>query len=98
MLVIDSLFISIMFCVSKCRANKSSLEDEEGKMLQKHMNEEITSFSLDVYKEAAYFYMFLFMTALFFVGMPVLLPLFWLNTFLRYSFNRSLLQSNSTKI
>ena len=97
-LVIDSIFISILFCVNKCRADKSSLEDDEGKILQKHMNQEITSYSLDVYKEAAHFYMFLFMTSLFFVGIPILLPLFWLNTFLRYSFNRSLLQKNSSKI
>lgn len=43
-------------------------------------------------------YLIIFMTAFFWVGIPVLVPLGFINIFSRYVVNRILLQSNSTKI
>lgn len=62
------------------------------------MNQKITNYKLNVYKEAATMYLIIFMTAFFWVGIPVLVPLGFINIFSRYTVNRILLQGNSTKI
>jgi hypothetical protein len=97
-LIINTLMVWLFFIIDKYLSSKTSLERDEGKMLQKRMNQEITSFKLDVYKEAASFYLVIVMVSLFHSGIPVLLPLGFLNVFSRYIVNRSLLQNNSTRI
>lgn len=62
------------------------------------MNEEITSYKLDVYKESANFYLVLVMCSMFSAGIPALIPLGFINLFTRYVTNRSLLQNNSTRV
>lgn len=62
------------------------------------MNEEITSYRLDIFQEAANFYLVIILCALFGAGIPVLLPLGFLNLLSRYVANRSLLQYSSTRI
>jgi hypothetical protein len=62
------------------------------------MNSKITDYKLDIYKEAANFYMILVMCCLFSSGMPILIFLACLNLASRYITNRSLLQANSSKI
>jgi hypothetical protein len=62
------------------------------------MNEKMTSYKLNVYKEAASMYLIVFMTAFFSAGIPALIPLGFINIFSRYTVNRILLQGNSTKI
>jgi hypothetical protein len=62
------------------------------------MNEEITSYKLNVYKEASNFYLIIIMCCLFMAGIPVLLPLGLINIASRYIVNRSLLQNNSSRI
>lgn len=62
------------------------------------MNEDITSFKLDVYKETAYTYLVIVLCAMFFPGIPILLPIGFLNMWSRYIYNRSLLQNNSSRI
>lgn len=62
------------------------------------MNESITSYKLDVYKESANFYLIIIMTSMFYTGIPALLPLGFFNIFSRYIVNRSLLQNNSSRI
>ncbi len=62
------------------------------------MNEKITSYKLDVYKESANVYLIIVMSSLFSAGVPILIPLAFLNHFSRYVTNRSLLQNNSSRI
>jgi hypothetical protein len=49
-IIFDLLMIWIMFIVSKFRASFINLSNKENKILQKHMNEEITSFQFSPYK------------------------------------------------
>lgn len=97
-IIVNTAVIWVFFLLDKCTASKASLEDDEGRILQKHMNEEITSYKLDVYKEAANFYMIMVMCTLFAAGVPALIPLGFINSFSRYVTNRSLLQNNSSRI
>lgn len=62
------------------------------------MNREIVSYKLDIYKEAANLYLILVMILVFFVGVPILLPIGFVNILSRYITNRSLLQKNSVRI
>ena len=47
--IFDTLFTWGFFIFYKCISNKKSLENEEGQMLQKHMNNKITSWKLNAY-------------------------------------------------
>jgi hypothetical protein len=97
-IIVNTAVTWVFFLLDKCTSSKSSLEDDEGKILQKNMNEQITSYKLDVYKEAANCYLILVMCSLFCAGVPVLIPLGFVNIFSRYVTNRSLLQNNSSRI
>jgi hypothetical protein len=79
-------------------ASYEGLKDDQGKILQKHMNQKITSYKLNVYKEVSYMYMVVFMCALFWTGVPALVPLGFLSIFSRYVVSRILLQGSSSKI
>lgn len=62
------------------------------------MNKEITSFQFSPYKEYSAFLMIIFMALFLNSGIPVLLPLAWLNLVSRYIINRSLIQYSSTRV
>lgn len=62
------------------------------------MNKDITSYSLSVYKEYSNFILIVFLALFLYYGIPVLIPLAWINVLSRYITNRSLLQSNSRRI
>jgi hypothetical protein len=97
-MIINSVIVWLIFLKNKYAASKRSLEDEEGKILQKHMNEEITEFKVDIFDEASNFYMTVIMCCMFCAGIPVLVPLCFVNLLSRYVTNRSLLQYNSSRI
>jgi hypothetical protein len=48
-IIIETVVTWVFYILGKCSSN-TSLEDDEGKVLQKSMNEKITSYKLDVYK------------------------------------------------
>ena len=58
----------------------------------------MTSYKLDVYKESANVYLIIVMAMIFGAGVPALIPLAFINLLSRYVTNRSLLQSNSSRI
>ena len=62
------------------------------------MNQKITSYKLNVYKETAYMYLVIVMCSLFWCGVPALVPLGFLSIFSRYVVTRILIQSNSSRI
>jgi hypothetical protein len=62
------------------------------------MNREIISYKLDIYKETANLYLVLIIVLVFFTGVPVFLPIGFVNILSRYIVNRSLLQKNSVRI
>jgi high-affinity Fe2+/Pb2+ permease len=62
------------------------------------MNEKITSYQFDVYKETANFYLVIIMCMLFCGGIPALIPLGWINLWSRYITSRSLIQNSSKRI
>ena len=62
------------------------------------MNEKMTSWKLNAYVEYSYFNLIMFMCIFFCCGIPVLLPLGFVNLWSKYITNRSLLQNNSSKI
>lgn len=97
-LIVNTVVVWLMFLKAKFAAGKKSLEEQEGKILQKHMNEEITAYRLDIFQEAANFYLVIILCAMFGAGIPVLLPLGFLNLVSRYVADRSLLQYSSTRI
>lgn len=98
-MIFNTLTLWVFFALDKCCfANKSHLENKEGKILQKRMNREITEYSLDVYRETADLYLNVIMILLFFAGVPALLPLGLLNILSRYITTRSLLQNNSVRV
>jgi hypothetical protein len=97
-IIFDVLTIWVMFIVAKYRASYIGLSDKENRILQKHMNEEITSFQFSPYKEYSAFIMILFMSIYLSPGIPVLIPLALLNLASRYITNRALIQQNSTRV
>lgn len=98
-LLLDVILVWVFFLLDKCCfANKSNLENKEGKILQKRMNREITEYSLDVFKETSDLFLVVITVILFSTGVPVLLPLGLINIFSRYVTTRSLLQNNSVRI
>jgi len=62
------------------------------------MNKKITSYKLNAFKEVSYNYMVIFMCALFWCGVPAIVPLGFVSIFSRYVVNRMLLQGSSCKI
>jgi len=62
------------------------------------MNEKITSWKLNAYVEYSYFNLILFICIFFSAGIPVLLPIGFVNLWSKYVTNRSLIQNNSSKI
>lgn len=97
-IIVNTGLVWLFLLIDKYSASKDSLQDDEGKILQKNMNKEITSFKLDVYKETAGLFLIIIMCSLFCVGIPILIPLGFLNIFSRYIANRTLLQNNSSRI
>jgi hypothetical protein len=97
-LIFDVFSVWIMYFITKCRTNFSNLENDEKKVLQKHMNKDITSYSISVYKEYSNFILIIFLALFLYYGIPVLIPLAWINVLSRYITNRSLLQSNSRRV
>lgn len=81
-----------------CCSSRDSLKDKESRILQKTMNKKMTDFKLEVDKEAASLYLIIIMTCIFWSGIPVLVPLAFLNIMSRYIINRSLLQNHSMRI
>lgn len=67
-------------------------------MLQKKMNLEIISWKLNIADEFAYFNLIIFMAIFYCCGIPVLIPLAFVNLFSKYITNRSLLQSLSSRV
>lgn len=43
-LIMNTIAVWLFYLKERCSARKESLQDDEGKILQKHMNAEITSF------------------------------------------------------
>lgn len=97
-IIIDAIFTWGFFIFYKCISNKEGLKSDEGSILQKSMNEKITSWKLNAYVEYSYFNLIVFMSLFYCCGIPVLLPLAFANLFSKYVTNRSLVQNNSSKI
>jgi hypothetical protein len=97
-LIVNTVVVWLFFLKDKCTTGRAGLQELEGKILQKSMNAEMTSYRLDVFQEAANFYMVMAMCGLFCAGVPVLVPLAYINLLSRYITNRSLLQANSARI
>ena len=82
----------------KISGDKEGLKDDEGTILQKTMNEKITSFKYNLYVEFAYFNLIIFMGVTLSAGIPVMIPLAWFALFSRYATSRIIIQTVSTKI
>ena len=98
-LIFNTIVVWLVYIFYRCCCiTKDGLQDDERKILQKSMNKKITDFKLDVYKEASNLYLILIMACLLHAGIPVVIPLAFLNILSRYITNRSLLQGHSSKI
>ena len=85
--IIDTLFTWAAFRISKLFAKRrESIKIEEGKIL---MNEKITAWKLNVYIENFYFNLNVCR------GIPLLLPLSFINLLSKYLSNRYLVQNYS---
>ena len=97
--IFDAAFTLIFFIIYKILSNcKVRLKNEEGMILQKKMNESITSWKLNAYVEYSYFNLIIFICTFYCVGIPILLPLGFANLWIKYITNRSLIQNNSSRI
>ena len=97
--IIDTLFTWIMFGISKLLAKRrDNIKSEEGKILQKSMNEKITAWKLNIYIENSYFNLIVFLCLFLCSGIPILLPLGFINLLSKYLSNRYLLQNHSSRI
>lgn len=97
-LVVDTVITWLFLIIDKCFASHDGLQDDEGKILQKHMNSNITSYKLNIYKEVSYMYLVVFMCALFWAGVPALVPMGFISIFSRYVVTRILIQNDSSRI
>lgn len=97
-LIMDTIFTWIFFVYNKIMGDKEGLKDDEGTILQKTMNEKITSFKYNIYVEFAYFNLITFMGTFLSGGLPVILPLAFLSLISRYITSRSMIQTMSSKI
>ena len=97
--IFDIAFTLVFFILYKIMSNcKVRLKNEEGMILQKKMNERITSWKLNAYVEYSYFNLIIFICTFYCVGIPILLPLGFANLWIKYITNRSLIQNNSSRI
>jgi hypothetical protein len=49
-LIFDTISVWVFYILGKCSGNQESIQDEQGKILQKNMNKVLTSYQLNVYK------------------------------------------------
>lgn len=94
----DIIFTWIFWVYYKISGDRDGLKEDEGTILQKTMNNKITSFRYNLYVEFAYFNLILFMGVFLSGGIPVLIPLAFLSLFSRYITSRSVIQTLSSKI
>ena len=99
-LIVDLLMVWIKFIWDLCFTSCSykSLESDEGKILQKKMNEKISSFQVDAVKETSYVFLIVFMVLMQCGGIPILMPLGALCIISRYITNKHMLIHHSKRI
>lgn len=97
-LILDTILTWVFFVLYRCCCTKDSLESKEGTILQKNMNEKIVAWKFNASDEYASFNMIIFLGIFYSAGIPVLVPLAFVNLFSKYVANRSLLQSVSSRI
>ena len=99
-LIIDSLILWIKFCVYLCYLSykNKSLQDDEGRILQKKMNEKIVSFQVDVVNETAYVFLVTFMCMIYSAGIPIIVPLGAVSMISRYIINKHMIIHHSKRI
>jgi hypothetical protein len=97
-IIFDIILTWIFFIIYKFACDKEDLKSKEGTILQKKMNEKIISWSLNASDEFAYFNLIIFMSTFYCCGVPMLIPLAFLDLVSKYITNRHLLQALSSKI
>lgn len=99
-LVINLIMVWVMFAVksigNSCRV--SNLKDKEGKILQKTMNQDISSFEVDVVEETAQLFLVVFISLMYAGGLPVMVVLGAINIVSRYIANKYLILRYSKRI
>lgn len=99
LIIVETGVTWLFLVVFKCLSSRSkNLQDDEGRILQKNMNQKITAYKFNVYVEYSYFLLILTIGTFFSAGCPTLIPLTFICLFSKYIFTRSLIQNNSSRI
>lgn len=97
-MIFDIIFTWVFYFYNMCVGDKEGFKDDEGTILQKTMNNKMTSFKFNLYVQFSYFNLIIFMALFLNAGIPALIPLAWLNLASKYITNRKVIQSISSKI
>lgn len=99
-LVINLILVWVGFAWKACSNSRrvNNLKDEEGKILQKNMNQQISSFEVDVVEETAALFLVVFISLMYSAGLPVLVVLGAINIISRYISNKYLILRYSHRI
>lgn len=99
-LIIDVVvtWLKFIFYVCYLGCKRSSIESDQGKILQKKMNEKLTSYEVDVVNETSYVFLVTFMAMIFAAGIPVLFPLGAVCIISRYIINKHMIIHHSKRV
>jgi hypothetical protein len=99
-LILNLVIVWASFAYRSCMNSRrvEKLREEEGKILQKNMNVEISSFQVDVVEETAQLFLIVFISLMYSSGLPVMIVLGAFNIISRYISNKYLILRYSKRI
>lgn len=99
-LILNMLVMWLGFAWKACSNSRriENLKEEEGKILQKHMNKEIVKFEIDVVGETAELFLIVFICLMYSGGMPAMIALGSINILSRYIINKYLIVNYSKRV
>lgn len=99
-LVLNLILVWVGFAWKACRAGRriENQREDEGMILQKHMNQRITDFEVDVVGETAELFLVVFISFMYSAGLPAMMLIGALNILSRYFVNKHLITHYSKRI
>lgn len=99
-LVLNLVLVWVSFAWKCCRNSRriENLREDEGKILQKHMNKKIVDFDVDVVGETAELFLIVFICFMYSAGLPAMMALGAFDIVSRYITNKYLIVNYSRRI
>lgn len=92
------IWLKFIFYVCYLGCKNRGLEEDEGRILQKKMNEKITSYQIDVVLETSNVFLVTFMCIIYSAGIPIIFPLGFAVIISRYITNKHMIIHHSKRV